>query len=198
MTHTLAKGRDRNGGPGPGTCDALASLHRMPVALEVVAAILGAIAAALAIGKWLIPRIRKAWGSHKGAETLAIVQMPHTAKWTPNLYGRSDTGEARGQWHFTNLTEYPMQVLAARLLKRPGAEANVQLAGYMDEEETIPIGSIGPHQTESALVIFHVRPQPRVPEGEAYVSDVEFVDSHGRRHRVRRVRFVHRPGRRKK
>lgn len=164
----------------------------MPLVLEALAAIVAILGGVFGTVKWLLPGVKKAWTGRKSG--LVVVQVPQSGQWTPSLYGNPETGEARAEWHFTNVAEHPIQVLVARLLKSPGDESPVHLSGYLDEEETIPKGgSIWPHQTELAEVIFHVTPQPVVPEGAAFVSDVEFVDSHGKRHRVRRVRFVHRP-----
>lgn len=164
----------------------------MPLALEVFLAVIGGIAGLIAIGKWVVPGIGKAWTHLRRERTLAVVGVPNGGEWRPGRIGGAHAGQAIADLAFTNLTEHPMQVISARLLQRPPVEGAVWLTGSLDGEG-IAKQYIGPHETEFGQVVFNFSPRHLVVEGSGFAADLEVIDSHGHSHRVRRVLFRRRP-----
>lgn len=122
-------------------------------------------------------------------KTLRLVPNAHGCWWHLGSSGDQPAMQVVGHWYATNVTDRPVLVLAASLL-RPRVAGHV---ATQDRRRGVFGGyPIPPHGTADLSAHFWVKP-PVQEDGKDFDARVEFIDQYGNKHRTKKVRFACHP-----
>ena len=159
--------------------------------IEVIAAlitIVGGVYAAMRWGKHLIKKVWHTFSRYNPPvprETVRVLPQVHGCWWGEGSVSGRPATQVVGQWHATNITGDPVQLLATRIA-RPHTYGHV-LTRH-PEENIFGSYPILPGQTTEVHSDFWIVPPVR-KVGEDLKATVFLTDQYGNDHRIKNVIF---------
>lgn len=144
------------------------------------------IVKAIKVAMAIMPKLLSVFRRMIPRRTLVLVVEERDCWWSIGGSSGQPAMQVSGHWHATNVSDQPIQILKARIVK-PDIRGGV----FVRHPQSDVYGDnvVPPQTTTEISTHFWIKPPTR-EKGQDLVARIEFTDQYGRRHRTPKTEFV--------